>query len=50
MIKVVAPVVAGVVPRQVHLAPLAVNAYDVPGMTVSLNVPVRDAAALRSFA
>ena len=43
LIEVAVPIVAGVVPREVHLAPLAVYAYGVPGVAVTLDAPVGNA-------
>ena len=49
LIKVAVPVVIGIVPREVHLAPLAIDARGIPGVAVSLNAPVRDAGGVQKF-
>ena len=47
--KVPVPVVAGVVPSQVHLAPFAVDLYGVPGVSVAGDAAVGDARGVKEL-
>ena len=49
LVEVPVPVVAGVVPRQIHLAPLAVYARGIPGVPVALDAAVGDAGGVEQF-
>ena len=47
LVQVSVPVVAGVVPGQVHLAPFAVDLYGVPGVAVAGDAAVGDACCVK---
>ena len=46
LIKVAVPVIVCVVPREVHLAPLAVDLHGVPSVAVSFYAAVGDAGGV----
>lgn len=47
--KVPIPVVAGVIPGQVHLAPFAVDLYGVPGVAVAGDAAVGDSRGVKEL-
>lgn len=49
LVQVSVPVVAGVVPGQVHLAPFAVDLYGVPGVAVACDAAVGDARGVKEL-
>lgn len=49
LVQVPVPVVAGVVPSQVHLAPFAVDLYGVPGVAVASDAAVGDARGVKEL-
>lgn len=49
LVQVPVPVVAGVVPSQVHLAPFAVDLYGVPGVSVAGDAAVGDARGVKEL-
>lgn len=49
LVQVPVPVVAGVVPGQVHLAPFFVDLYGVPGMAVAGDAAVGDARGVKEL-
>ena len=49
LVQVPVPVVAGVVPGQVHLAPFAVDLYGVPGVAVAGDAAVGDARGVKEL-
>lgn len=49
LVQVSVPVVAGVVPGQVHLAPFAVDLYGVPGVAVAGDAAVGDARRVKEL-
>ena len=49
LVQVSVPVVAGVVPGQVHLAPFAVDLYGVPGVAVAGDAAVGDARGVKEL-
>lgn len=49
LVQVSVPVVAGVVPGQVHLAPFAIDLYGVPGVAVAGDAAVGDARGVKEL-
>ena len=49
LVKVVVPGVVGVVPSEVHLAPLAVDLHGVPGVSVAGHAAVGDAGGVQQL-
>lgn len=49
LVQVPVPVVAGVVPGKVHLAPFAVDLYGVPGVAVTGDAAVGDACCVKEL-